>query len=173
MLKFMPETWMTVLISLAILALLGCNAKPFDYQPTAGEMKQGEGLLTGEDGELTIYDSKKGGAFPKDSDTQEAEVSGEKTAPTTAAAGTAAAGSQGHRVNPLNSRNSRNISSGKKKKNSSTNTSSGRNPQPDQLITKNSRSISNGRNPPGAHRISRISRSTNSGKNPARVRLIT
>ena len=84
--KFMAASWMTLLISLALVAILGCNAKPYDYQPTAGEMKQGPGLLTGEDGELTIYDSKKGGAFPKDADAQEAGTSGETTAPTTAAA---------------------------------------------------------------------------------------
>ena len=64
MLEFKPLSRMTVLIFLAIIALLGCNAKPYDYQPTAGEMKPGPGVLTGEDGELTIYDSKRGGAFP-------------------------------------------------------------------------------------------------------------
>ena len=68
--KFMAASWMTLLISLALVAILGCNAKPYDYQPTAGEMKQGPGLLTGEDGELTVYDTKKGGAFPKDADAQ-------------------------------------------------------------------------------------------------------
>jgi hypothetical protein len=93
--KFMAASWMALLISLALIAILGCNAKPYDYQPAAGEMKQGPGVLTGEDGELTIYDSKKGGAFPRDSDVQEAGTSGEKTASPTAAAGTAAAGSQG------------------------------------------------------------------------------
>ena len=56
-----------------ILLLTGCNAKPYDYQPTAGEMKEGPGAFTGEDGELTIYDSKKGGVFPKDSDAKDAE----------------------------------------------------------------------------------------------------
>jgi len=95
MLKFKPVNWIALLICLTIMALIGCNAKPYDYQPTAGEMKQGPGVLTGEDGELTIYDSQKGGAFPKDSDAQEAEAVGEKTAPTTTAAGTAVAGSQG------------------------------------------------------------------------------
>lgn len=92
MLDFKPFGWMTLLTCLAIIALLGCNAKPYDYQPTAGEMKQGPGVLTGEDGELTIYDSKKGGAFPKDSDTQEADASGEKTGQTTAAADSPVAG---------------------------------------------------------------------------------
>ena len=93
MLKFMPIGWMWLLIGLALAAILGCNAKPFDYQPTAGEMKEGPGVLTGEDGELTVYDSKKGGIFPRDTDTREAGASGDKPAPTTAAAGTAAAGS--------------------------------------------------------------------------------
>jgi hypothetical protein len=95
MLKFKPAGWMTLLICLAIMALVGCNAKPFDYQPTAGEMKQGPGVLTGEDGELTIYDSEKGGAFPKESDATVAGTSVEKTAQATAAAGTTAAAAAG------------------------------------------------------------------------------
>ncbi len=100
MLKFMPPGWMTLLISLALAAILGCNAKPFDYQPTAGEMKEGPGVLTGEDGELTIYDSQKGGAFPKEPDATAAETSGEKTAQAPAAAGTAAAAAGGSQAKP-------------------------------------------------------------------------
>ena len=99
MLKFNPENWMPLMISLALVALLGCNAKPFDYKPTAGEMKEGPGVLTGESGELTVYDSKKGGFFPRESETKDAGASGEKTAQTTEAAGTATAapaGSQGN-----------------------------------------------------------------------------
>jgi len=94
MFKLKPVSWIALLISLGIIALFGCNAKPFDYQPTAGEMKPGPGVFTGEEGKLTVYDSKKGGVFPKDSD---AETSGAKTAQTTEAASTtavAAAGSQ-------------------------------------------------------------------------------
>ena len=89
--KFKPVSWMALLASLAIIALLGCNAKPFDYKPTAGEMKEGPGVFTGEDGELTIYDSKKGGIFPKDSDAKDAETSSEKTAKTTETTGAAVA----------------------------------------------------------------------------------
>ncbi|MBW2337722.1 MAG: hypothetical protein JRF47_13380, partial [Deltaproteobacteria bacterium] len=47
-----------LLIGLVYILLTGCNAKPYDYQPTAGEMKPGPGAFTGEDGELTVYDSK-------------------------------------------------------------------------------------------------------------------
>jgi hypothetical protein len=95
MFKFKPVSWIALLISLGIIALLGCNAKPFDYQPTAGEMKEGPGVFTGKDGELTIYDSKKGGIFPKESDAKDAETSGAKTAQTTEAAGTATAAAAG------------------------------------------------------------------------------
>jgi hypothetical protein len=91
--KFKPVCWTALLSSLAIIALLGCNAKPFDYQPTAGEMKEGPGVFTGKDGEFKVYDSKKGGLFPKDAD--DAETSGEKTAQTTEAAGSAAAAAAG------------------------------------------------------------------------------
>ena len=72
-----------------LFALAGCNAKPYDYQPTAGEMKEGPGLFTGESGELTLYDSKKGGLLPKES----AETASEKPAGASVAA-TAAAGAQ-------------------------------------------------------------------------------
>jgi hypothetical protein len=55
------------------MALISCaGGKSFDYQPTAGEMKPGPGALTGESGELTVYNSKKGGLFPKEGD-QKAE----------------------------------------------------------------------------------------------------
>ena len=81
-------------VGLVTFALAGCNAKPYDYEPTAGEMKPGPGVFTGESGELTIYDSKKGGFFPKESSAEPGETSGEKTADTsaetTAAAGTKA-----------------------------------------------------------------------------------
>ncbi|MGD8883845.1 MAG: hypothetical protein PVI82_18235, partial [Desulfobacterales bacterium] len=56
-------------VGLATAILMGCGAKgkPYDYQPTADEMKEGPGLLTGEEGEFAIYDSKKGGPFWKQS----------------------------------------------------------------------------------------------------------
>jgi len=66
--------------------LAGCNAKPFDYKPTAGEMKEGPGVFTGKSGELTVYDSQKGGIFPKDSDAKTADGKGENTAETAGAA---------------------------------------------------------------------------------------
>jgi hypothetical protein len=69
-----------------LLTLASCNAKPFDYQPTAGEMKEGPGVFTGKDGELTIYDSQKGGVLQKDSDAKTGESMGEKTAETAGAA---------------------------------------------------------------------------------------
>jgi hypothetical protein len=56
-------------LGLLTMALIGCaGGKSFDYQPTAGEMKPGPGALTGESGELTVYDSKKGGLLPKEGD---------------------------------------------------------------------------------------------------------
>ncbi len=89
MLKFKTIDWMVLAAGLVLFALVGCHAKPYDYEPTAGEMKAGPGVLTGESGELTIYDSKKGGLLPKES----GETSSEKTTavPTEA---TAAAGTQ-------------------------------------------------------------------------------
>jgi len=91
MMRFNTVSWVVIAVGLALFALAGCNAKPFDYQPTAGEMKQGPGVFTGKDGELTVYDSKKGGALPKDGDAQAAETSVEKTGQTTEAAGAPAA----------------------------------------------------------------------------------
>ena len=43
-----------VLVALG-LAACGGNAKRFDYQPVAGEMKPGAGLFSGDDGEFVIY----------------------------------------------------------------------------------------------------------------------
>ena len=62
-LKFNLIILLTLAAGLALFALAGCNAKPYDYEPTAGEMKPGPGVFTGESGKLTIYDSKKGGFF--------------------------------------------------------------------------------------------------------------
>ena len=54
-------------IGLAAALLMGCGAKgkPAEFNQTAGEMKEGPGLFTGEDGALVIYDSDRGGAFPQ------------------------------------------------------------------------------------------------------------
>jgi hypothetical protein len=75
------------LLTVLLCGAFGCaGGKSYDYQPTAGEMKQGPGALTGEEGELTVYDAKKGGLFP-DLRTPEAE----KTATAEAKSGKAAA----------------------------------------------------------------------------------
>ena len=66
---------------LLIAVLIACaGGKSFDYQPTAGEMKPGPGVLTGESGELTVYDSKKAGLFPKEGD-QKAEPAAAASTP--------------------------------------------------------------------------------------------
>ena len=59
--------WMLILMGLAIAILMGCGAKgrPAEFNQTAGEMKEGPGVLTGEEGALVVYDSKRGGAFPQ------------------------------------------------------------------------------------------------------------
>ncbi|MEE8274599.1 MAG: hypothetical protein V3R88_07995 [Alphaproteobacteria bacterium] len=45
-----------LIVVLAVLVLAACGtAKPFDYQPTADEMKPGGGLFSGDDGEFVIY----------------------------------------------------------------------------------------------------------------------
>ena len=84
---------LTLAAGLALFALAGCNAKPYDYEPTAGEMKPGPGVFTGESGKLTIYDSKKGGFFPQESSADSGETNGEKAADASAEA-TAAAGAK-------------------------------------------------------------------------------
>ncbi len=95
MLKIIKNCALGLAAGWLLFALAGCNAKPYDYQPTAGEMKEGPGVFTGEDGELTIYDSKKVGVFPKDSDAKTSETAGEKTAQTSEAAGAATAAAAG------------------------------------------------------------------------------
>jgi hypothetical protein len=59
--------WMLLGIGLAIAVLMGCGAKgqPAEFEQTAGEMKEGPGVLTGEEGALVVYDSNRGGAFPQ------------------------------------------------------------------------------------------------------------
>jgi len=66
-------------IGLAAAMLMSCGAKgkPYDYQPTADEMKEGPGVFTGEEGEFTIYDSKKGGSFRKNHEEKSKEASAE------------------------------------------------------------------------------------------------
>jgi hypothetical protein len=71
-------------IGLAAALLIGCGAKgqPAEFEQTAGEMKEGPGVFTGEEGEFTIYDSKKGGPFWKQQQekSEEASKEGEKEA---------------------------------------------------------------------------------------------
>ena len=80
------------LAAFCVFTLLGCGAKgqPAEFEQTAGEMKEGPGVLSGETGEFTIYDSKKGGPFweqskkdveksPEESGTQ-AQASSDKPA---------------------------------------------------------------------------------------------
>ena len=75
MLKINTKYWMLPTACLLIFVLAGCHAKPYDYEPTAGEMKPGPGVFTGESGELKLYDANKGGLLQKGS----AETSNEKT----------------------------------------------------------------------------------------------
>ena len=64
---FESKKWKFPVLGVVLCAALGCaGGKAYDYQTNAGEMKQGPGALTGESGELTIYDSKKGGLLPKE-----------------------------------------------------------------------------------------------------------
>jgi hypothetical protein len=64
--------------ALAAALLMGCGAKgqPAEFEQTAGEMKPGPGAFTGEEGEFTIYDSKKGGAFWKQNQEKPQTASG-------------------------------------------------------------------------------------------------
>ena len=54
------------IVSIALLALPGCGGKPFLYNPPS-EIPEGPGVLSGENGEFTLYDSKnnKGGKKSK------------------------------------------------------------------------------------------------------------
>lgn len=52
-------------ICLVAAILFACGAKPSEFKQTAGEMKEGPGVLSGEEGGLVVYDSKQGGAFPQ------------------------------------------------------------------------------------------------------------
>jgi len=59
--------WTLLWMGFAVAILMGCGAKgqPAEFEQTAGEMKEGPGVFTGEEGEFTIFDSKKGGPFWK------------------------------------------------------------------------------------------------------------
>ena len=76
--------WTFFWIGLTAALLTGCGAKgqPVEFEQTAGEMKKGPGAFTGEEGEFTIYDSKKGGPFWKQQQdkSEEASKEGDKEA---------------------------------------------------------------------------------------------
>ena len=99
MFKIKPKNWMILAAGLLIFALAGCHARPDEKQldewknlEGPGEMKPGPGLFSGQDGELTLYDSKKGGLLQKKGEAEAAKPSAEKTAQTNAAAGAAYGG---------------------------------------------------------------------------------
>ena len=52
-----------LLIGLALMVLTGCAGQPLEYDKV-DDIPSGPGLLSGEDGEFTLYDSK-GGLFGK------------------------------------------------------------------------------------------------------------
>ena len=102
MFKIKPKNWMIPAAGLLILALAGCHARPDEKQldewkniEGTGEMKSGPGLFTGEDGELTLYDSKGGGLLQKKGEAEAAKPSAEKTATTSESAGMAAGAAAG------------------------------------------------------------------------------
>ncbi len=85
MLTYQKTRKMFLWIGLAVAIVIGCGAKPSEYKPTAGEMKEGPGVFTGKEGEFALYDSKKGGPFWKHSEEKSGEASAEvdKEAPAT------------------------------------------------------------------------------------------
>jgi hypothetical protein len=98
MLKIKPKKWLFLAAGLLIIALAGCQATPDEKQldewknlEGPGEMKPGPGLFSGQDGKFTLYDSKKGGLFPKEGEAEASKTPSEKTAETSEAAGAAAA----------------------------------------------------------------------------------
>jgi hypothetical protein len=79
-----PTLWMLLWMGLAVAILTGCGAKgqPAEFNQTAGEMKEGPGVFTGEEGALVIYDSKKGGGLLqrfKEKSEETAKAESEKT----------------------------------------------------------------------------------------------
>jgi hypothetical protein len=66
-------------IFLIAAILIGCGAKPGEFRQTAGEMKEGPGVLSGEEGEFAVYDSKRGGPFWKHSKENAEEAAKEES----------------------------------------------------------------------------------------------
>ena len=59
--------WTLLWVAFAAVILTGCGAKgqSAEFNQTAGEMKEGPGVFTGEEGAFVVYDSERGGAFPQ------------------------------------------------------------------------------------------------------------
>jgi hypothetical protein len=59
--------WTLLWVAFAVASLMGCGAKgqPAEFEQSAGEMKEGPGVFTGEEGAFVVYDSERGGAFPQ------------------------------------------------------------------------------------------------------------
>ncbi|MGD8344041.1 MAG: hypothetical protein PVH44_08045 [Desulfobacterales bacterium] len=57
--------WTLLWLGLAVALLTGCGGKSAEFKQTAGEMKEGPGVFTGEEGALVVYDSERGGALPQ------------------------------------------------------------------------------------------------------------
>ena len=67
--------WTLLWVALAGACLMGCGAKgqPAEFEQSAGEMKEGPGVFTGEEGAFVVYDSERGGAFPQINNRKESE----------------------------------------------------------------------------------------------------
>ncbi len=61
-----------LLIGFTLIVLAGCAGQPFEPD-TVGEIPSGPGVLSGEDGEFTIYDSE-GGVFGKKKNKKDSET---------------------------------------------------------------------------------------------------
>jgi hypothetical protein len=85
-------TFLGVVLSLALFMGCGAKGQPVEFKQTAGEMKEGPGVFTGEEGALVVYDSEQGGAFPQFKGNKSEEAS-EKAGEAPAAASDTAAGS--------------------------------------------------------------------------------
>ena len=59
--------WTFLWLAFAVATLMSCGAKgqPAEFNQTAGEMKEGPGVFTGEEGAFVIFDDKRGGPFWK------------------------------------------------------------------------------------------------------------
>ena len=71
--------WTLLWMAFTVAILMGCGAKgqPAEFEQTAGEMKEGPGLFTGEEGALVVYDSEQGGMLPQVKNRKESEEGAE------------------------------------------------------------------------------------------------